>query len=75
MSDPHVAERESIIQIWDENLGRDVSMQNVVPRLSNEPGHINWPGHEAGQDNELVYQSIFGIGADEYASLKSAGVI
>jgi crotonobetainyl-CoA:carnitine CoA-transferase CaiB-like acyl-CoA transferase len=75
LEDEHVRERESLIRVRDDNLGRDILMQNVVPRLSRTPGEIRWPGHEAGQDNDFVYRGLLGITQDELDELIAQGVI
>lgn len=75
VADKHVQERESLIRVRDDNLGRDILMQNVVPRLSRTPGQIRWPGHEAGQDNEFVYRKVLGMSQEELDELVAQGVV
>ena len=33
-------------------------MHNVVPRLSETPGDIQWAGGDLGQDNHAVYRAL-----------------
>ena len=51
-----------------------VRMHNVVPRLSDTPGEIRWPGGEIGQDNRAVYGGL-GLSCDEQQRLRESGVI
>jgi formyl-CoA transferase len=49
-------------------------MHNVVPRLSETPGHIRWTGGALGQDNQRVYHDL-GVSCDELERLSADGVI
>ena len=51
-----------------------VRMHNVVPRLSDTPGDIRWPGGDLGKDNEPVYRAL-GLSGDELERLRARGVI
>jgi len=51
-----------------------VRMHAVVPRLSDTPGEIKWPGGEIGQDNEKFYAGL-GISCEEQRRLRAGGVI
>lgn len=51
-----------------------VRMHNVVPRFSDTPGEIRWPGGEIGQDNHAVYTAL-GLSCDEQQRLRASGVI
>jgi crotonobetainyl-CoA:carnitine CoA-transferase CaiB-like acyl-CoA transferase len=60
LEDPHYRERQSFVEVPDEDLG-SVAMQNVVPRLSRTPGTIRWTGHtRIGADTAAVLQRILG---------------
>jgi formyl-CoA transferase len=50
-------------------------MQNVMFRLSETPGRINWPGRKAGADNADIYQGLLGMDEARMADLKARGVI
>jgi crotonobetainyl-CoA:carnitine CoA-transferase CaiB-like acyl-CoA transferase len=52
-SDPHVREREVLVDVADPELGT-IPMHNVFPRLSRTPGRIRTPAPELGQDQKLV---------------------
>jgi crotonobetainyl-CoA:carnitine CoA-transferase CaiB-like acyl-CoA transferase len=60
LDDPHYRERQTFVEVPDEDLGA-VTMQNVVPRLSRTPGTIRWAGRtHIGADTAAVLQRILG---------------
>ncbi len=71
-ADPHWQARGLTLDVPNGSGG--VRMHNVVPRLSDTPGTINWVGGALGQDNERVY-SEFDVPCDEQQRLRAAGVI
>ncbi len=71
-TDPHWQVRGLTLDVPNGSGG--VRMHNVVPRLSETPGEINWVGGALGQDNEAVY-SEFGVPSDEQRRLRADGVI
>jgi crotonobetainyl-CoA:carnitine CoA-transferase CaiB-like acyl-CoA transferase len=54
---------------------RPVRMHTVVPRLSDTPGEIRWPGGALGQHNREVFAADAGIDGDELTRLQESGVI
>lgn len=75
LADPHFAAREAIVSVASRTLGRDISMQNVFPRLSSTPGRVRHVGRERGEDNTAVYGDLLGLTADEIADLEVNGII
>lgn len=57
VADPHVVEREVLIEMPDAELGQ-VMMHNVVPRLSATPGAIRLPAPRLGQHTTEILASI-----------------
>ena len=53
MKDPHVRERQVLVDVPDPELG-SIPMHNVAPRLSRTPGRIRSLGPKLGQDQDLV---------------------
>jgi len=53
MRDPHIIERQSLVDVADPELG-PVTMHNVFPRLSKTPGRIRTLGPALGQHQELA---------------------
>jgi crotonobetainyl-CoA:carnitine CoA-transferase CaiB-like acyl-CoA transferase len=71
--DVHVREREVLVELPDEDLGR-LPMHNVTPRLSKSPGAIRSPAPSVGQHNEQIYGEL-GIDAERLNELMKAGTI
>ena len=72
--DPQYAARGNIAMIDDPRAGT-VATQNVVPRMSDTPGGIEWLGPALGAHNDEIYGGLLGIGRDEIAALQKKGVI
>lgn len=72
-ADPHWRERELTIDAADAD--GSVRMHRVVPRLSETPGAIRWPGPALGADNERIYGEELGLAPAEIARLRADGVI
>ena len=64
----------SIVSLKDDELG-EVRMQNVIFRLSRQPGEIRWAGRPVGADNEQIYVAELGMTPDEVATFRSSGII
>jgi crotonobetainyl-CoA:carnitine CoA-transferase CaiB-like acyl-CoA transferase len=72
-TDRHWQDRELTINV--PNGASPVRMHNVVPRLSDTPGEIKWPGGVIGEHNLDVYGSELGLDGDEVRRLTEAGVL
>lgn len=72
--DPHYAARENILRMKDPRAG-DLAVPNLVPRLSDTPGRVNWLGPELGSHNEEIYKGLLGLDDAELERLKGAGVV
>jgi crotonobetainyl-CoA:carnitine CoA-transferase CaiB-like acyl-CoA transferase len=73
MRDPQYEALDSIITVDDPELG-PVKMQNVLFRLSETPGEVEWSGPTLGEHNEEVYGEL-GIGKDRLDELSEKGVV
>ena len=73
VSDPQFAALGTIARVADPELG-SVAMQNMLFRLSSNPGAIRWTGRSHGADTDEVLSGI-GIERDEVARLRQQGVI
>ena len=71
--DPHIAAREGIVSVDDDELG-PVRMQSVVPRFSATPGAVHHAGPSLGQHNEEVLGAL-GYSGAQRAGLRERGVI
>src|SRR5579872_7111211 len=73
LADPHVLEREIVVEVPDAQCGGLV-MHNVIPRLSDTPGRLRRPAPEIGEHTaEILGQ--FGVDAATLAELAKDGVI
>jgi crotonobetainyl-CoA:carnitine CoA-transferase CaiB-like acyl-CoA transferase len=59
LADPHVQQREIVVDVPDAQLG-SVTMHNIIPRLSDTPGHLRIPAPEIGEHTAEIL-SQFGI--------------
>lgn len=73
MNDEQYRALGTITQVDDSELG-PIRMQNVLFRLSDTPGHINWAGPPLGAHNDEIFGAL-GLTPKEIASLRDKGVI
>jgi succinyl-CoA--D-citramalate CoA-transferase len=74
LGDPHVAAREAIRAVFDQELGR-LRMPGPTPRLSETPGSIRWTGQHSGASNEKIFGEWLGLSIKERDALRRANVI
>ena len=72
--DPQYKARENLVKVPSDQFG-ELTMQNVVPKLSITPGEVEFAGPALGSWNEKVYMGSLGISEEEFATLKTDGVI
>ena len=53
LADPHFQAREAIIEVAHPQLGT-LKMQGVIPKLSDTPGAVRWPGPALGEPNAEI---------------------
>jgi crotonobetainyl-CoA:carnitine CoA-transferase CaiB-like acyl-CoA transferase len=73
MTDPQYQAIGTVQSVDDDELG-PVRMQNVLFRLSDDPGSIRFPGRRHGADTEAVLGSL-GLSAEEIAAMREHGVV
>lgn len=66
--------REDIIQVATKKFGK-LSMQSVVPKMSETPGQVKWAGEELGRFNEEIFCEKLGLSSQDLRDLKTNGVI
>ena len=74
LADEHFAARQAIAWVDNPDFG-SIPMQNVVPKLSDTPGEIEWSGPTLGEHNEEVFGGILGLDDDAIARLRANGII
>lgn len=73
-NDPQYQAREMILDIPHPGFG-SIAMPGVVPKLSDTPGAVKWPGPPLGADTATVLRELAGVGDEELAALRDEGVI
>lgn len=73
VADPHYQAREMLL---DSQLpgGTAVKMPGIVPKLSQTPGEVKWPGPSLGQHTDSVLTGL-GLSEAQIQGLKAAGVV
>ncbi len=74
LEDPHFKEREAIVRLAHPEFG-EIAMQNVVPKLSETPGRVRWPGPQLGQHNDEVYRDLLGLSPARIAELQRREIV
>jgi crotonobetainyl-CoA:carnitine CoA-transferase CaiB-like acyl-CoA transferase len=72
--DPQFAARGTLVTVTHPILG-EVKMPGVVPRLSESPGEITWPGRDLGADTEAVLMRVLGYTSAHLNHLHARGII
>lgn len=67
--------RRNMVAIDEENVGETVIVPNIVPRLSETPGHIEHLGPTLGQHTDEVLKNLLGISEAQIAELREKRVI
>ena len=74
-ADPHLIERQAIIEVADPELG-PLTMHAPLPRLSLTPGRVDFAGPvQMGTDNEEIYVQRLGLSTTELADFKAREII
>jgi crotonobetainyl-CoA:carnitine CoA-transferase CaiB-like acyl-CoA transferase len=74
VADPHIKARENLVEIDHPRAGK-VVVPNVLPRLSETPGHLDWLGPDLGQHNAEIYGGLLGLSEAQMVELRQDGVI
>lgn len=72
-NDPQVQDREVVTAVPDDDFG-EVRMQNVVPRLTRNPGRIRWAAKDLGANTDAILTDL-GISDEDIAKLRAAGIV
>jgi formyl-CoA transferase len=72
-TDPQYIARQMLQRFpWQD--GKDITLPNVTPKLSETPGETRWLGPQLGEHTDEVLQTL-GYDADDIARLRAAKVI
>jgi len=73
VADPHVQARQIVVDVPDEEIG-SVTVHNVIPRLSANPGALRRPAPKLGEHTAEILARI-GIGADQLSVFRDEGIV
>ncbi len=73
MADPHVLAREILVDLPDKETGH-LPMHNIIPRLSNTPGHLRRPAPELGEHTAEILAEL-GLAHAEIDGLARDGIV
>jgi crotonobetainyl-CoA:carnitine CoA-transferase CaiB-like acyl-CoA transferase len=73
-NDPVYAERGAIVSVEDPELG-PIRMPAAIPRMSQTPGDVRWPGPALGAHNAEVYGELLGLDAQKLEELAREKVV
>jgi crotonobetainyl-CoA:carnitine CoA-transferase CaiB-like acyl-CoA transferase len=73
VDDVHVREREVVIEVPDDEVGQ-VTMHNILPRLSATPGVLRTPAPALGQHTAEILARV-GVGEDALKKLTLQGIV
>ena len=72
--DPHMRQREAVIEYEDYEFGK-ILVPGIVPKLKNFPGRIKFLGAKLGEYNKEIFQDLLGLSPDEIEKLEEKNVI
>lgn len=73
-SDPHMLDREAVLEFTDPDYGK-VLIPGIVPKLKNFPGRVKFLGAKLGEYNQEIYQKFLGLTTEEINKLKEKEII
>lgn len=73
-TDPQYAARDNILRITDDRVG-EIAIPNLVPRLTETPGRVNWLGPPMESHNDEVFQGMLGLSVADMDRLRAEDVI
>ncbi|MFM0325137.1 CaiB/BaiF CoA transferase family protein [Caballeronia glebae] len=73
VNDAHYRARDMLLQA-DLPGGASVKMPGIVPKLSDTPGEVRWPGPALGEHTQSVLESL-GFQAGEVDRLRAEGAV
>lgn len=74
-ANPHYRERKTLIEIEDPATGMMLKMPDIAYRMLGTPAKIRFAGLPVGSANEVIYQDLLGLSAQEVQRLKKEGAI
>jgi formyl-CoA transferase len=72
--DPHMRQREAIIEYDDYEYGK-ILVPGIIPKLKNFPGKIRFLGAKLGEYNQKIYHELLGLSLEEIKDLEEKEII
>lgn len=72
--DKHFYARNMLVKLVDPDMG-EVTVPGVVPKLSETPGKLHFPGRRVGADTASVIKELLELDDSEIQQLADSGVI
>jgi crotonobetainyl-CoA:carnitine CoA-transferase CaiB-like acyl-CoA transferase len=73
LADPHVQARGIVVDVPDPQLGQ-ITMHNIIPRLSETPGKLRTPAPEIGEHTAEILGQL-GVAPEELETLVKEGTV
>ncbi|MFX1531118.1 MAG: CaiB/BaiF CoA transferase family protein [Promethearchaeota archaeon] len=73
-SDPHMLEREAVLEFTDPDYGK-ILIPGIVPKLKNFPGYVKFLGAKLGEYNQEIYKEFLGLSTEEIRRLEEKEII
>jgi len=74
-TDPHYAAREMIVSVLDKQIGEEIRMQGVVPKLETTPGRVDSGSPGFGEHNAEIWGDLMQMPDAEIDELKARGIL
>jgi crotonobetainyl-CoA:carnitine CoA-transferase CaiB-like acyl-CoA transferase len=71
--DPHFNARELFEQVQVD--GAPLKIPAILPKLTDTPGHTDWPGPELGEHTDAILATLLGLTPERIAELREQKVI
>ncbi|MFW9941583.1 MAG: CaiB/BaiF CoA transferase family protein [Candidatus Thorarchaeota archaeon] len=73
-SDPHMLEREAVLEFTDPDYGK-ILIPGIVPKLKNFPGYVKFLGAKLGEYNQEIFKEYLGLSTEEIRKLEEKEII
>jgi len=74
MTHPQVIARGNFVEVPDHDRG-DVCMTAPMPRLSEMPAMVRWPGQDLGESNDEILRGELGLSVELLEGLRQRGIV
>jgi crotonobetainyl-CoA:carnitine CoA-transferase CaiB-like acyl-CoA transferase len=73
LADPHVQARGIVVDVPDAQVG-ELTMHNIIPRLSDTPGRLRTPAPEIGEHTAEILGQL-GVAPEDLEALAREGIV